>query len=191
MTKIIIFDLYNTLIHSTKRSKPYLDLFQSMGLSKEEQSFWRDQVMTRNFDTFQDLAEEIRPGTHIHTEKYDYQIREENLHTFVFEDTYQVLETLSDKYRLYLLSNIATPYKECFHNLNLDRWIKEPVFSCDIGFRKPQPEAFRHVLDLAGAKPTDAVMIGDSHHSDYEGAKNAGIRPILKDRSLTEIMYLI
>lgn len=147
--------------------------------------------MTKNFDSFQDLAGSIRPGTYIHTEKYEYQIREENIHTDVFDDTYQVLETLSKKYQLYLLSNIATPYKECFYDLNLDNWIKEPVFSCDIGFRKPQIEAFQYVLDLAKVKPMEAVMIGDSQHSDYEGAKNAGIRPILKDKSLSELISQI
>ena len=188
MTKSIIFDLYNTLIYSDLRLKPYLEFFREMDLNKEEQSLWRDRVMTENFGSFEDLAKEIDPSRKIYASKYDYLVEKENKQTFVFDDTYQVLDFLSKKYRIFLLSNISTPYKECFYNLGIDRWIETPFFSCDIGYRKPNPKAFLHVLESVGMKPSDTVMIGDSRHSDFEGASSVGIRSILKDKPLSDLI---
>ena len=58
-TKSIIFDLYNTLLYTEYKSKPYLNLFRTLGLTKEEMNFWRDKVMSENFNSFEELKESI------------------------------------------------------------------------------------------------------------------------------------
>jgi HAD superfamily hydrolase (TIGR01549 family) len=186
--KAIIFDLYNTLVYSTVREKPYLDLFKNLGLTKEEMSMWRDKVMTQNFSSFEELAKSIKPKSYIYTDNLEYIVKKENEHTHVFDDTYSVLERLSKKYKLYLLSNIATPYKECFYNLGLDKYIQNTYFSCDIGYRKPQPEAFEMIIKDSGLNPNQILMVGDSIHSDYEGALNCGLKAILKDKPLSFLL---
>jgi putative hydrolase of the HAD superfamily len=187
-TKAIIFDLYNTLIYTSVKRKPYLDLFRQLGLTKEEMSYWINQVMIKNYSYLQEIVEEIKPGQFVYTQQFERDIQEEIESTHVFEDTYSVLESLSKKYKLYLLSNISTPYKECFYNLKLDRWIDNPFFSCDIGYRKPQPEAFDVIIKHSGLHPKQILMIGDSQRSDYEGALNCGIKSILRDKPLSIIL---
>ncbi|NLP05294.1 HAD-IA family hydrolase [Candidatus Fermentibacteria bacterium] len=49
------------------------------------------------------------------------------------------------------------------------------VISCEVGVAKPDPGIFRMALDLLGAGPGDAVMIGDSVSSDMAGAEAAGM----------------
>ena len=54
--------------------------------------------------------------------------------------------------------------------------------------RKPSPEAVRHVLKAIGAKPREAVMVGDSPY-DIEAARGAGVMSVAvtygyRDRSL-------
>ena len=186
-TKAIVFDLYNTLLYCSVRKKPYMELFKNLGLTKEEMSFWRDKVMTENYSSFEDLKLSIKPNSDVYTQNLDYVVKEENEHTHVFDDTYSVLESLHKKYDLYLLSNIATPYKECFYNLELDKYFKKVFFSCDIGYRKPQPEAFEMIVKHSGLQPQQLLMIGDSQHSDYEGALNVGIKAVLKDKPLSSI----
>jgi HAD superfamily phosphatase (TIGR01668 family) len=44
--------------------------------------------------------------------------------------------------------------------------------------RKPNPLFFEHVLQLLGAKPTEAVMIGDRLHADVLGGNRAGMYTI-------------
>jgi putative hydrolase of the HAD superfamily len=60
----------------------------------------------------------------------------------------------------------------------LDRLIDAAVISEDAGVTKPDPEIFRIALNRLGARPTDAVMIGDSWEADVVGAHAAGIRAI-------------
>jgi putative hydrolase of the HAD superfamily len=50
------------------------------------------------------------------------------------------------------------------------------------GAAKPDPEPFRQALGLAGAEPAETVHVGDSVDKDVEGARAAGVRPILVAR---------
>jgi len=185
MTKGIIFDLYGTLLETKIKTKPYLKLFRSLGLTKEEMTFWSHEVQTKNFNSFEELKEQIKPGSNIYTGQLEYDVEEEIEFTFVYSDTIQTLKRLKPNYRLFLLSNIATPYKQCFYNERLDEYFEKVFFSCDIGFRKPETGAYQTILDYSGLKPKQLLMIGDSKVSDYEGAMNAGIPAILKDKDLS------
>jgi len=190
--KGIIFDLYNTLVYTTVKKSPYMDFFRSLNLTKEETSYWIDRVLTNNY-TFEKLVKEITPP-HLPTpyfKNYIYDIKDELKNTHVFDDTYAVLETLSKKYRIFLLSNISTPYTDSYYNLKLDKWVEYPFFSCDLGFRKPQPEAFSKVVRYSRMNVNDLIMIGDSKRSDYEGAMNFGIKAIHKTGTLSDAIKLL
>lgn len=47
---------------------------------------------------------------------------------------------------------------------------------------KPHREIFEKALEISGCKPEEVIHVGDSLISDVQGAKNAGIRPILLNR---------
>jgi putative hydrolase of the HAD superfamily len=59
------------------------------------------------------------------------------------------------------------------------------VTSADVGAAKPDPAVFRRALDLAGVDGAGAVHVGDSLDNDVQGARAAGIRPILVRREGT------
>lgn len=107
--------------------------------------------------------------------------------TRIFDDTLKTLERLKTKYRLFCLSNLATPYKAPYFEFGLDQHIEKPFFSCDLGDKKPNASFFNMVIEFAGVGPQEAVMIGDNPVSDYSGALNAGIQALLKNKSLAEI----
>ena len=50
------------------------------------------------------------------------------------------------------------------------------------GKTKPDPTIFRAVLELLGAEPSEAAMVGDSLQDDVEGARALGMRAFLLDR---------
>ena len=56
------------------------------------------------------------------------------------------------------------------------------MVSGDLGVAKPDAAAFHHALDLLGARPEDATMIGDSLERDVEGALAAGLRAVWINR---------
>lgn len=46
---------------------------------------------------------------------------------------------------------------------------------------KPAPEIFIKALALANCAPAEAVYVGDNYYADIEGARGAGLHPILYD----------
>ena len=65
----------------------------------------------------------------------------------------------------------------------LDR-IDGAVYSSEIPWTKPHPEAFRAALDAVSvADPADAVFVGDRPFDDIHGAQSAGMRAVLVPHS--------
>lgn len=56
------------------------------------------------------------------------------------------------------------------------------VISGEVGVGKPEPGIFAHALGLCGARPEEAVMVGDSLERDISGAAAAGVRAVWLDR---------
>ncbi len=54
--------------------------------------------------------------------------------------------------------------------------------SAEIGSAKPDGAIFRAALALAGTAPGRTWHVGDTPEADVEGARAAGLRPILIDR---------
>lgn len=83
-----------------------------------------------------------------------------------------------------LVSNTFVPGKI------LDRHLKEEnllellpirVYSCDVRFRKPNPNIFSAALEQAGLDPDETLFVGDSPQADIRGANRAGLISVLKD----------
>jgi putative hydrolase of the HAD superfamily len=56
--------------------------------------------------------------------------------------------------------------------------LDERVYGTQLQRLKPDPAAFRAVLDRLGLQPDQVVHIGDQAAADVEGAKRAGMRTI-------------
>jgi len=67
-----------------------------------------------------------------------------------------------------------------FHRLN--RYFREVVVSCHVGWRKPSDYIFRTAIGVAETAPGEILFIGDSLEADYEGARAAGMEGLLYDR---------
>ena len=91
----------------------------------------------------------------------------------------EVLEELSRRYRLALLSNTMsdTP-RIVLQQTELIDHFEVVVCSSDLGIRKPNPRIFSYVLEKIGVDPGEAVHVGDGVDTDMEGASRAGIRAI-------------
>jgi putative hydrolase of the HAD superfamily len=58
------------------------------------------------------------------------------------------------------------------------------VYSSEIPWTKPHPQAFRAALDAVGVREPDAaVFVGDRPFDDIHGAKSAGLRAVLLPHS--------
>lgn len=100
--------------------------------------------------------------------------------TVVEPVTTQILDCLRRRYRLGLLSNFdhAPAARILLERSGLDRSFQAIAISDELGFRKPDPRAFLHVLALLDCDPATAVFVGDSPDDDIAGARAAGMEAI-------------
>jgi putative hydrolase of the HAD superfamily len=56
------------------------------------------------------------------------------------------------------------------------------VTSAEVGAAKPSPRVFERALGVAGARPREALHVGDKVDNDIQGAAAAGVRGVLLQR---------
>jgi len=83
-------------------------------------------------------------------------------------------------------NGLESDYQRILEKLRLTDQFAVVVGVDSCGKGKPSKEIFRCALDKLCVRPEEAIFIGDSLKYDYEGAKNAGIRPVLIDREGNE-----
>lgn len=99
-----------------------------------------------------------------------------------------LLEYLSDKYKLYLLSNtnaihlerINSESQNLFGYTVLDEFFEKIYLSHEIGRRKPDIETFKWLLKDAGIKAEETLFIEDSVQH-IESANRVNIKTVLWD----------
>ena len=84
--------------------------------------------------------------------------------------------------RLVIASNWDCSLPDWLAPLGLLDLVDGVVTSADVGAAKPDPALFRRALELAGVPASEAVHVGDSLDNDVDGARAAGIRPLLLKR---------
>ncbi len=183
--KAVIFDMYGTLLHLTERTQPYAALFKGLGIWRPDAlAEARRVALTENFSGLPALVERVAPGHDLDLAPYTEAVVKELASAALFPETLDVLETLqSAGFRLGTISNLATPYKQAFFALGLERFFNARVFSCDDGVKKPQPQSYHRMLDLLGVGVDEAVMVGDSFWCDVQGPRDVGMSAVYLDRS--------
>ncbi|HTT45564.1 MAG TPA: HAD family hydrolase [Thermoplasmata archaeon] len=79
--------------------------------------------------------------------------------------------------RVGVLSNTDEHEIRSWPESPLSRMVDAAGLSVDIGFVKPEPEAYRWILRALGeVAPRDAIFVGDGESQELVGAKNAGFR---------------
>jgi len=94
----------------------------------------------------------------------------------------EVLTALRERgLTLGVLSNRSHPFDEELKALDIADFFDFTLAAGEVGVWKPRPEIFWAALERAGAKPEDAVYIGDNYYADILGARHAEIDAILVD----------
>lgn len=91
----------------------------------------------------------------------------------------------SEGYLIGLVSDVAWGLPSEFplrdmRYYGIDQYFDDLIFSTDVGLRKPNPKIFKMALSNLGAKPDEAIFIGNSLQADIRGAKGIGMVAVLK-----------
>lgn len=201
--KVIIFDLYNTLIVDPSIEERHLyrlnaiwSIIEKSGYPVrfsdliEAQDFAKAQMITHQQYYFSiSVFEQVRILCNylgirdIATIKKIYDIWAFASIQIAPEPIQNVREGLEilreNSKKTALISNTASTPGVSLRFLLLEHKLYELfddlVFSDEFGFMKPKLLIFSRVLERMETEPKDAVFIGDHHHYDKFGAQSAGI----------------
>lgn len=149
------------------------DLYKLGKIKKEELSIERFRGTLKYFNiSDEELAHKIA----------DDYLKISPSKTKLFPDTIEVLDKLSKKYNLHIITNGFSEVQFIkLKNSNLTPYFQEIITSEMVGVQKPNTKVFEFSLNKAGAKKSESIMIGDDQAVDIIGAANSGIDQIFID----------
>ncbi len=109
-------------------------------------------------------------------------------HTYIDPDVPPLFDQLREwGIRIGVLSNTIWPrveHERIFARDNVLGHIDAAVYTSEIDWTKPHPEAFKAALAAVGVDdPASAVFVGDRLFDDIHGAKSVGMRAVLVPHS--------
>jgi putative hydrolase of the HAD superfamily len=210
-TKHIFFDLDNTLWDFENNSKKTIfELIQEFKLSEKcrclPAAFYKTYLLVNEdlWALYRKNAitkEQLRSSRFTNTMLYfghddqslgllleeNYILRSPQQKGLV-EGTIEILEYLSTKYQLHIITN---GFKEIQHikigNCNLKKYFKNIFISEEIGCNKPNPGIFEFALNHLSALKSETIMIGDDWDADILGAQQFGMSSIYFSRKPNDI----
>ncbi|AEI41477.1 HAD family hydrolase [Paenibacillus mucilaginosus] len=102
----------------------------------------------------------------------------------VYEETFEVLDSLKGRYQLLLLTNGSPDLqKEKLAGVpELVPYFDHIIISGEFGRGKPNPAIFEHAVSLLGIKPEEGLMVGDKLTTDIMGSNAIGMRSLWINR---------
>jgi putative hydrolase of the HAD superfamily len=90
--------------------------------------------------------------------------------------------------RIGLISNTGRAPGEVLRRLLSNYGVMEyfdaTTFSNEVGYRKPDPRIFKQAVSELGVEPSQVIHVGDNPDSDFQGAKQAGMKAVLFEPKL-------
>ncbi|HZE99571.1 MAG TPA: HAD-IA family hydrolase [Planctomycetota bacterium] len=100
-----------------------------------------------------------------------------------YDDVEPVLRELRSRgIKVGVVSNWDSRLRRISDAIGLTSMVDFLVISAEAGIRKPDARIFQAALDQAGVRAGEALHVGDHPEEDAEGARRAGLRPVLIDR---------
>jgi putative hydrolase of the HAD superfamily len=104
-----------------------------------------------------------------------------------FPETFEVLAGFrAGGVRLVVASNWDASLPDTLERVGLLGLLDGVVTSAECGVGKPDPAVFTRALGVAGVSASEALHIGDSVVEDVEGARRAGVEPVLVVRGAAQ-----
>lgn len=177
MIRCVVFDLWNTLVHS-RGGSPFQ---QAKAVLREDQlahySAWVRDGMARPYASTEDFlgAWRVRLGLDpAQEDALKTAFRASDAEAEAFPETFEALDRTRALGRVALLSNTQSFDLELLARLQLDPYFRVKGLSAELGALKPEPAAFEAMQKRLGLFAGNLVMVGDSWKDDIEGALAAG-----------------
>lgn len=156
-------------------------------LQAAEEAVWircRDDHRSGSLDEITRLA-----GVEVSAAEWDAYFGWWEEHTYTDPLVVPLFADLAARgFRIGVLSNTVWPrdrHEQIFRRDGVLELLDGAVYSSEIDWTKPHPEAFLAALRaVGGTDPARAVFVGDRLFDDIHGAKSAGMRAVLVPHSV-------
>lgn len=176
MKKAVIFDLWNTLIRKKGENVTGL-VSDHFKLPRTEVHEWlRVASVGKDGSDRYKVYETLCLANNVAFGKSDKQFIDELFEKYVTECewTHDARETLSELkrrgFRIGILSNTTALSHHVIKKFGVLELVDEVVFSCDVGYLKPDPRIFLCLLNIMGLSTKEVYMVGDKITTDLLGA---------------------
>jgi len=195
MVKAVIFDWGGTLTpwHTIDHEALWLGLCEqhfpageaagfATRLHRAEARLWLRSEQAHASATLADVAGTA--GVMLPPAFWDSYYAQWDPHTYTDPEAAPLLRELRSRgIRIGVLSNTMWPrsaHQRVFERDNVADLIDGAVYTREIPWTKPHPEAFRAAMKAVGIDdPASCVFVGDRPFDDIYGAKRAGMRAVL------------
>jgi len=101
------------------------------------------------------------------------------LNNYLFAGTEEILNYLSKKYSLHIITN-GFHKVQCLklENSGIAKYFETVTTSEEVGLKKPNPIIFKKALEKAIVHAHNSIMIGDTFEADILGAEAVGMKTL-------------
>ena len=197
----VIFDLYGTLVGSFSRrgyDRIQAEMADILGVPTE--TFWHAMAetltdrTTGSYRSFKANIVEICRRLNSKAEQTQIARIVGLHHEFTkagIVPEAAVLETLgllnNRGFRIGLITNCNANVPKLFPDSPLAEYIQTPVFSCEVGLKKPAPGIYEIACERLDVLPAECIYVGDGSSEELTAAAALGMLPILKRTDLTDV----
>lgn len=196
--RAVVFDLFHTLTSVTALRVPGKGTSKVLGVSRED---WNEQLlrfsqdrlrgkMTDPFRIMEQMAHNIDPNIPNHVIEEAVRNRIERFEYALINVEPQTIDTLKKLKQmgklLGLVSNADVNEISGWQKSPLKSFFDVVVFSCRVGFVKPEPEIYAIAVSELNVKPEDVLYVGDGGSDELRGAKDMGMTTVLTKHVIKE-----
>ena len=135
-----------------------------------EDEYWDDFLKTSK------ISEKLE----VRSEKLKKELKKKvRSSLYPLEHTPRIISLLKDHYKLAILSNHSKEWASYMRRkFDLFKSFDPIIFSCDVGFRKPDPQIYEMALEKLKCEPEECIFIDDKKRNTDAGEK-LGIKGIV------------
>ncbi len=171
MIKVFLFDFFDVV-----REDSFHSWMRAHGYTRDD----APGEVSRRMDTGQINVEQFLDELASIAGQTAQEIRSEfAAYTAINADVVSYIRELRDSYLAALVSNADAHFlRDVIAKNGLDDVFDELFISSEIGFAKPDPEFFAHVLDQLDVEPREVLFI-DDQEKNVQAAEQCGIQSVV------------
>ncbi|MEO0124027.1 MAG: HAD family hydrolase [candidate division WOR-3 bacterium] len=186
-----LFDLFHTLT-SIEQTSP--GMFKTADILGVDRKRWTEQLLNNSIERLtgklkdpykiiEKMAHSIDPNIPNEIIKKATDKRIEFFKKAIIEMPQSSIDTIiylkNRNKKLALISNADFMEKMAWDFCPIAQYFDAVIFSCEVGYVKPQKEIYEIAIKNLNESPSNCVFVGDGGSNEFYGAKNLGMTTIM------------